>query len=187
MGRPPIGKVAMTGAERTRLYRLKHGTTKSVPKPSADNAAEIAALRKELAQAKARIAELEKAGAVAADEVARLKDELYTARMESVGARFAPRPRATKPKAEKPPLPPDEVRDRQIKALKTRLRNVTSELHASREWHARKTPGAMPFRTRGALMKCLHPDQRGNATEADKDEACKLFTSWTGDSNKARR
>jgi hypothetical protein len=28
MGRPPIGKVAMTGAERTRLYRLKHGTDK---------------------------------------------------------------------------------------------------------------------------------------------------------------
>jgi hypothetical protein len=27
MGRPPIGKVAMTGAERTRLYRRRHPTT----------------------------------------------------------------------------------------------------------------------------------------------------------------
>jgi hypothetical protein len=39
MGRAPIGKIAMTGAERTRLYRRKHGTAKPVPKPSADNAA----------------------------------------------------------------------------------------------------------------------------------------------------
>jgi hypothetical protein len=28
MGRPPIGKRAMTGAERVRRYRLKHGTDK---------------------------------------------------------------------------------------------------------------------------------------------------------------
>ena len=32
MGRPPIGKVAMTGAERVRLHRLKHGITKPVTK-----------------------------------------------------------------------------------------------------------------------------------------------------------
>jgi hypothetical protein len=28
MGRPPIGKVAMTGAERVRRYREKHGIDK---------------------------------------------------------------------------------------------------------------------------------------------------------------
>src|SRR5437667_4714478 len=33
MGRPPIGKVAMTGAERVRRYRLKHGADKPVTKP----------------------------------------------------------------------------------------------------------------------------------------------------------
>jgi len=33
MGRPPIGKVAMTGAERTRLYRLKRGAAAPVTKP----------------------------------------------------------------------------------------------------------------------------------------------------------
>ena len=73
MGRPPIGKVAMTGAERTRLYRLKHGTakpvTKSVTKPSSAGSAAPA-------QAKARIAELEA-------EVARLTTENVQLQMEN--------------------------------------------------------------------------------------------------------
>jgi uncharacterized protein YdcH (DUF465 family) len=34
MGRPPIGKTAMTGAERVRRYRLKHGLDKLVTKPA---------------------------------------------------------------------------------------------------------------------------------------------------------
>jgi hypothetical protein len=47
LGRPPIGKVPMTGAERVRLYRLKH----AVPKPTADNvAATIDELQKDLAR-----------------------------------------------------------------------------------------------------------------------------------------
>jgi hypothetical protein len=59
MGRPPIGKTAMTGAERVRLYRLRHGANKPKPKSGADNAAaKIDALEKELAAAKARIAKL---------------------------------------------------------------------------------------------------------------------------------
>jgi hypothetical protein len=69
MGRPPIGKVAMTGAERTRLYRLKRGIAKPVTKPVTkpkDAAAMIGALQKQLAAAKARIAELE-AGKAAID------------------------------------------------------------------------------------------------------------------------
>jgi hypothetical protein len=53
MGRPPIGKTAMTDAERMRRYRLKHGKDKPVTKPASPK------LVKELAQAKARIAELE--------------------------------------------------------------------------------------------------------------------------------
>jgi hypothetical protein len=66
MGRPPIGKVAMTGAERTRLYRRRHGADKPVTKPvtkqaSAAADAALAQARAELKQAKARIAELEAA------------------------------------------------------------------------------------------------------------------------------
>jgi hypothetical protein len=59
MGRPSIGKVAMTGAERTRLYRLKHSAAKPVTKPVTTLGTDAAALEQELAQAKARIAELE--------------------------------------------------------------------------------------------------------------------------------
>jgi hypothetical protein len=33
MDRPPIGKVAMTGAERVRRYRQKHGANAPVTKP----------------------------------------------------------------------------------------------------------------------------------------------------------
>src|SRR5262245_53676052 len=33
MGRPPIGKVAMTGAERTRLWRQKQARADAVTKP----------------------------------------------------------------------------------------------------------------------------------------------------------
>ena len=53
MGRPSIGKVAMTGAERTRLYRLKHSAAKPVTKPVTTLGTDAAALEQELAQAKA--------------------------------------------------------------------------------------------------------------------------------------
>jgi hypothetical protein len=59
MGRPPIGKVAMTGAERTRLYRLKHAADKPVTKVTKPADPDAAALKKELAQARARLAEAE--------------------------------------------------------------------------------------------------------------------------------
>ena len=58
MGRPPIGKIAMTDAERMRRYRAKHPVTKPVTKPSAADTAD-SALKQELATAKARIRELE--------------------------------------------------------------------------------------------------------------------------------
>src|SRR5262245_37862620 len=56
MGRPPIGKVAMTGAERVRRYRLKHRpVTKPVTKSSMDGSAmqaENAALQDEVIELK---------------------------------------------------------------------------------------------------------------------------------------
>ena len=83
MGRPPIGKVAMTGAERTRLYRLKHATAQPVTKPVTKPAGPAHdALMKELAQAKADIdalkGELARTVAVEeSDEIAALKDEVF--------------------------------------------------------------------------------------------------------------
>src|SRR5262245_54750725 len=108
MGRRPIRKVARTGAERTRPDRREHAATKPPPTTGADDAANtMDVLRKELAQAKTRMHGLEA-------EVAALKAELA----DSVGGRFAPRQRsAAKPKTGRPPLPPDEERDRIIKGL----------------------------------------------------------------------
>ena len=53
MGRPPIGKVAMTGAERVRRYRAKHRKEKP------HNKTRIALLETRVARLEARIAELE--------------------------------------------------------------------------------------------------------------------------------
>src|SRR6516162_5848792 len=62
MGRPPIGKEAMTGAERMRLYRLTHGTAKPVTKPVTKPAAAGPDRRdEEIARLKARVAELARA------------------------------------------------------------------------------------------------------------------------------
>jgi hypothetical protein len=38
-----------------------------------------------------------------------------------------------------------------------------------------------------ALDKVLHLDTRKQATEADKDHACKLFTAWKADKDRAQR
>jgi hypothetical protein len=161
MGRPPVGKVAMTGAERTRLYRQKHGLDKPKPKPGS-----AAVLEKQLTAAKA--------------EIAALKDELHAMRT----ARFAPKPRTPKP--EKPPLPPDEERERIIKGLRTRVRNLTQELQHCYHVQMQRL-GSMPRQTRIAIDKVLQPDVRGNATEADLDTACKGWNVWKNDSDKARR
>jgi predicted nucleic acid-binding Zn-ribbon protein len=88
-----------TGAERQRRYmaRLK-------AKAAAASVSDAtAALKQELAEAKARIREL-------VSQVQRLRDaEKRTER------------------------PPDEVRDQRIKGLQTRVRNLTAELRVTRE------------------------------------------------------
>ena len=53
MGRPPIGKKAMTAADRQRRYRAKHGSvTKPVTKSTERLRGQIATLRRQLAQAR---------------------------------------------------------------------------------------------------------------------------------------
>jgi hypothetical protein len=161
MGRRPIGEVAMTGAERTRLYRLKHGTAK--PKPAA---ATIDALREELQEAKAHIQQM---ALDAAAQAQAFRDEA--------------RRRAAQPKPERPPLPPDELRDRRIKALTTENRNLRAKLRDREQRYQRV--GGMGFAAESAIAKCLHPDYV--PSEAERAEACRLFTSWKADNKAARR
>jgi hypothetical protein len=76
-------------------------------------------LVQELAAAKARIAEL--------------TGELLATVAQ---VRFRDARRMAKPQTKRPPLPPDEERERIIKGLKTRVRNLMSELRpaARKSW-----------------------------------------------------
>jgi hypothetical protein len=175
MGRPPIGKVAMTGAERVRRFRAKQRAEQPVTERNETPVTK---------QGAADGAEIERLKA----ENERLRKELTAAR-EDVAAqamqfRDELKRRAAKPKAEKAPLPPDEVRERQIKSLQTRVRNLTAELHAAREWHRKKADGTMSFATMSAISKALHPDRE--LSEEERSTAFKLFNAWKSDKGRRR-
>jgi len=139
-----------TNAERQRRYiaRLKARAVEGVT--SAPDTAEVAALAQKLAQAEQQLA-------AAKARILNLEDEIAALR----GALAHERKRhAAKPKAEKPAPTPDEARDRQIKALKTRMRNIMSELHAAREWRRGGLDGGMSFQTMSAIAKPLAADHR---------------------------
>jgi hypothetical protein len=69
MGRPPIGKHAMTDAERQQRHRAAHPVTKPAAQPAAQVAAESAALKREIAALKALVAERDQ-------QIASLKSDL---------------------------------------------------------------------------------------------------------------
>jgi hypothetical protein len=98
------------------------------------------ALKAELAAAKARIAELHRALAEAERKL-------------------------IKPKVEKPPLPPDEQRERTIKGLRTRVRNLTDQLQAV------AGRGSMSFKTMSAIAKALDSDRQLTAKEREAERA----------------
>src|SRR5262249_56467034 len=66
------------------------------------------------------------------------------------------------------PLPPDEERDRIIKGLTTRLRNVTAELRASREWIKHGADTGMNFKTKSAISLALTSEHK--LTEEEREE-----------------
>ena len=92
----PLKGEARTEYMRDYMRRRRAAERAGATKPAAPDhdalEARNAALEQELAQAKARIAELEKAGTVAAAEIAALKGELQDA-LGFRFARFAPKPR----------------------------------------------------------------------------------------------
>jgi hypothetical protein len=149
-----------TNAERQRRYiaRLKAKAAQG----SVSNAPEIAALKAKQAEAhakwKAHVAEIE----------AELDRERRNNRHNFKAA---------------------EEFKRDIRRLKRENKKMQEEiLTLTMTAAARpKTDGSMSFKTKSLIAKCLHPDSRNDATEADKDEACKLFTAWKSDKDKARR
>jgi hypothetical protein len=196
MGRPPIGKQAMSSAERTRRYREKFQSAGAV------------VLEAQLARARERIAALEaevaglKAAANAQQQQPppRTAADLRAWKAQTTAAKSAKRAEAKAARlrtaaaersdADLPTLlAENDSLKQQIKAAQTRVRNLTQELRHTRqhfEGLAEKT-GAMDFATESALAKCLHTESKDNATEADKDKAFKLFTAWKAANRKARR
>jgi hypothetical protein len=200
MGRPPIGKQAMSGAERTRRYREKFRHSQPVTKqPQAADGALAARVR----ELEAEIERLKGAQAKAArlDKLKPRLDELELVAIRELKAELArerarrkalakslewwkqQRSPAATPKAEKPPLPPDEARDRQIKSLKTANQNLRQRL----AWSERlaQERGTMSFKAMAAISKALHEDHE--PTEAERGEAIRAFNAWKADANKARR
>ena len=105
MSRRPIGETAMTGAERARRLRQKHGTVTKVTKPTDPDTAQLTG---QLAQAEARIRDLEAQLARAKAEIAEQKAELARERQRQRRAETE----ASAAKA--PPLPRAEADERTI-------------------------------------------------------------------------
>jgi predicted RNase H-like nuclease (RuvC/YqgF family) len=163
MGRPPLGKHAMSGAERQRRYIDKLINPAAKP--------ETAKLKQDLAAARARIAEVE---AKLADDKVRIHELERT--VHTLLQQLADADR--KPKT----LPPDAARERTIKRLKKQIENLEN-LVANFDGEAR-----MPRDCRIAIDKVLHPDARKHGIKDEVlDEACKRWNAWKSDNDKANK
>jgi hypothetical protein len=103
MGRPPLGKQAMSDAERQRRHRAAHPVTKPVTKPAAQAAAqaaaEIAALKAQIASLKARIAELDRDNVALKARIAELETEIARLRVGAGRGDAAPAANGSGPRA----------------------------------------------------------------------------------------
>jgi hypothetical protein len=171
MGRRPIGKTAMSGAERIRRWRERHPK-----KPTPEKAGIAAALLR------ARVHELE--GELARERQRRKDAE---GRMLGQAQAFRDERARHKPEAARPPLPPDEARDRRIKSLATENKNLKAKLAYFKQWYEAglATAGGMSFETQSAIAKALHSDRQ--PSETDQANALKLFNAWKANKDKARR
>ena len=179
MGRPPIGKRAMTAAERQRRHRA--GQTAKPAPAFRDSPPVTKQSRADDGAHAARLRELEAALQNRDKEIAALKAEIA----DTLGERFQRAPR-NKPKAEKPPLPPDEARDRRIKALTTENQNLKRRIAADeRHYKEAEKRGVMGFKAIAAISKALHPEHE--PTKAERADAIRHFNAWKADANSARR
>lgn len=171
---------------------------------AAEMQAENAALKKELAQAKARIVEMAAArastGGVARTSAPRRdsEDAPRRGREGDIQAyqRELGRTRELLAKAEaKLATTPPAERDRLVERLKTENRNLKTKVRETvkhyDERHRWLDAGVramkMPQDTYNAVIKCLHPDERTKRTPKQLDEACGLFTQWKKDQDARAR
>lgn len=170
-----------TNAERQRRYMAR---LKARAEGVSNAQDEVASLKEQLAEAKAALKELKAKGVSnATDDAWRRKDTTDRLREQVANLKIE----NAKLRAQKAPLPPDEARDRQIKGLKTANQNLRARLHIMEQHYEERIAqaGGMPRHTCIAIDKILHPDTRDNATEKDKDEACRGWNAWKDSGRRA--
>ena len=79
---------------------------------------------------------------------------------------------AGKPTTDKPPLPPDEARDRRIKALSTQVQNLRARIAWYTEQAAKR--GIMTFTAMAAISKALHPEHEPSTADIEEEAATPL-------------
>jgi uncharacterized coiled-coil protein SlyX len=187
MGRPPIGKVAMTSTERSRRYRAGLATKPATkPAPASDPAtdARIHELEAELAQARKRIADLERRGEdrltrshreergrpVEFTEVGRLRAQIASLKSDIVKLKAALQ---EEPDAAK--LRQKVVEQRtQMASMRYEIRRVVKERD---EYRARTKPKfrestkLLTRKNHDLLIKALHSDRSKHVTAAELAEA----------------
>ena len=189
MGRPPIGERAMTAAEKQRRYRArKFGNKPRVTKSAL--AAEIAALKQQLAQAHKRIAELERrgeltrgrrdsgqTGAAVFSEVGKLRAEIVKLKFDIIKRKAMLQEEPDAAKLRK------KVIDQQIEMAGLR-RNIKL-LVKERDGYQARIRGMQPKKygearrlltrkNHGLIIKALHSDRSKHVTADELAEAERL-------------
>jgi hypothetical protein len=163
MGRPPIGKTAMTGAERVQRYRLRHASDTPATKPTkADDIKD-----REIASLQARIAELEAVRSSAPELSA---SSLPTTARDKLEA--ALRQHKRKLNAEFELRVQQEVRKRLDDEILPRY----SRRYAEYEKGINSHRGYIARDEYITIWRCLHPDSRNSATDEMLARAFDIFS-----------
>jgi uncharacterized phage infection (PIP) family protein YhgE len=183
MGRPPIGKVAMTATERVRRFRAKQRADKPVTKPVTKP---DTALEKELAQAKRHIAELEqhqaKPSGPAVNEAA-LAQKREQMLLRGENAKLKSENAKLKTMLKEAPNVAEllkKVVDQQDKMnrLRQNIRILAKErdrLLGQTEKRFREASHYATRKTYSVIVKALHSDRAKHTTAAELAEAERLF------------
>jgi hypothetical protein len=176
VGRPPIGKRAMSSAERQRRYwqRVLQG---EAAQPDAAAKAQNAALEQELARARQRIAELEAAVGTQRQPPPfphpRTAAEWEALKAKATAERKAKRAAARRAVAgvQEPPdvptlLAENESLTQQLKATRTQIRNLKGQI----SYFTRMQGAVFTPELEKNIRVCLHPDWISDAKQKRRYE-----------------
>jgi len=193
VGRPPIGKRAMSSAERQRRYwqRVLQG---EAAQPDDAAKAQSAALEQELARARQRIAELEAAVGTQRQPPPfphpRTAAEWEALKAKATAERKAKRAAARRAVAgvQEPPdvptlLAENESLTQQLKATRTQIRNLKGQI----SYFTRMQGAVFTPELEKNIRVCLHPDWVSDAKQKRRyDETLAEFNAVMDTKKKGR-